>query len=103
MSEPSNQPVPQVRKPVARGDRGNVYKREILLKGRTAKDMGIRKGFKKRVYFYAKCDHVNKKGKKNCNKSFGGYSIYLVMGNKALHEKWHDEQDRKAAETAGLN
>lgn len=74
-----------------------------LLEGKTPKDLGIKKSFRKRPFFYATCEHANKKGKPDCRKKFTGWTLNLVMGNKAIHESWHEKQDRKLAELAAVN
>ncbi len=65
--------------------------------------MGIRKTLKKVLWYFASCDHKDKRGRLNCKQKFGGLSVKLVMGNKAMHEKWHDDQDRRVAEMAGVS
>ncbi len=91
-----------------RGDRGNAYKREKLIAGRTAKEMGVKKGTHSVQYFFAICEHKNKRGKSDCEygpkgkKRFTGSTPEIVMGNKALHEFWHETEDRKRAERGDL-
>jgi len=75
--------------------------RKKLIGDRTPKDFGIRKGLKKRVFYYATCDR--KIGKKPCRRKFSGWVVDLVMGNMAIHEQWHDELNRRAAAMVGVS
>src|SRR5260370_17755565 len=87
-----------------KGDRGNAYKIEQQIAGRTAKEMGLKKRKKQRDEFYTYCDHKNpKNGKRQCElgrdkKPFTGWNTAVVMRNKALHEICHIDQDKKRAE-----
>jgi hypothetical protein len=97
-SKPDDSGFKPVRK--GHGDRGNAYKRQQLLKGRNPKEMGIKKTKKLKEFYYAVCEHKDKRGRLDCKKRFGGWTIDLVMGNKALHEAAHEAADRKIAEQA---
>lgn len=77
--------------------------RKKLIGEKTPKDFGIRRTKKLRDFFFAKCDHANKRGKPDCKQKFSGWTVDLVMGNKAIHEQWHDQQDRKLAQLAAVN
>lgn len=98
--------TPQTEQPVVRryrGDRGNAYKRQKLIAGRTPKEMGLKKGTKSVTFWWANCDHKNKRGKPDCEyspgkKKFTGTTASIVMGNKALHEAWHEKEDKRNAE-----
>jgi len=65
--------------------------------------MGIRKTLKKMPWYWATCDHKDRRGRLDCKQKFGGLNAYLVMGNKALHEFAHETEDRKIAERAAID
>lgn len=102
-STPVSTPQGAQRKPF-RGDRGNAYKIEKQIGGRTAKEMGLKKRKKQRDEYYTFCDHKNPKtGKRQCDLKrdkipFTGWNTSVVMRNKALHEIWHLDQDKKREE-----
>lgn len=75
-------------------------RRKNLIGDRTPKDFGIKKTFRKRPYFYTYCDRKKCPRKK---RAFGGWTVDLVMGNVAIHQQWHEGQDRKAATAATVN